>query len=196
VNAPRIIGLHGYAQSGKDTVAEYLAPFGYQRLAFADRLREAVYTLNPEVKFHDEYIRVQDLVDKHGWDYSKVNCDEIRRQLQVMGTEVGRELIRDSIWVDIVLDQIEDCWDNPVAKFVITDVRFPNEVSGLRNTAFTLPGDVQLWKVKRPGVGPVNAHISDAGLPDEEFDTIIPNTGTLEDLEARVRAMMSTPVSV
>lgn len=190
---PRIIGLHGYARSGKDTVAGFLAPYGYQRLAFADRLRECTYTLNPAVKFHDGYDRLQALVDQYGWDYIKVNCDEVRRLLQVFGTEVGRELIRDSVWVDVVLDQIEEKWGNPDARFVVTDMRFPNEVFGLRNAPFAVASDVELWKVNRPGVGPVNAHVSDAGLPDHVFDLSIENEGTLDDLQAQVHRLIYVP---
>lgn len=187
---PRLLGLHGYAQSGKDTVAGVLAPLGYQRLAFADILRECVYTMNPIVEFHDRFDRLQNIVDRHGWDYAKVNCGEVRRLLQVMGTEVGRELIADNLWVDLVTDQIEGCWDNPEAKFVITDMRFPNEVTGLREFVLAKPEEVVLWKVTRPGVGPVNAHISDAGLPDQVFDRVIANDGTLEDLDANVRGAL------
>ncbi len=182
--APRIIGLHGYAQSGKDTVASMLD--GYERLAFADRLRECVYTLNPEVTFHDLRTRVQTLVDMHGWDYAKVNCDEIRRLLQVFGTEVGRELIKDGLWVDIVLDQMADGLEHPEAKFVITDLRFPNEVDGLSIFGDEEGVEVELWKIQRPGVGPVNTHVSDAGLADDMFDIIIDNDGSLEDLRAKV----------
>jgi dephospho-CoA kinase len=43
-----IIGLSGYAQSGKDTVAELLClNYGFKRIAFADAIREGVVRLNP-----------------------------------------------------------------------------------------------------------------------------------------------------
>jgi dephospho-CoA kinase len=39
-----IIGLTGYAQSGKDTVANILVEnYGYQRVAFADPIRALLY---------------------------------------------------------------------------------------------------------------------------------------------------------
>jgi hypothetical protein len=181
---PTVIGLHGYAQSGKDTVASMLD--GYKRLAFADRLRECTYALDPMVEFHDRHVRLQSIVDMHGWDYAKVNCDEVRRLLQVFGTEVGRELIRDMIWVDIVLDQIADGLGEDEEQFVITDMRFINEVNGLLQFGEDMMVPVELWKITRPGVGPVNTHVSDAGLDDDLFDLIIENDGTLEDLQAKV----------
>ncbi len=184
--SPTIIGLHGYAQSGKDTVAGFLKDAGYERLAFADRLRECTYALDPIVEFHDDYVRLQKVVDAHGWDYAKVNCPEIRRLLQVFGTEVGRELIADSIWVDIVLDQMADGLEHPEAKFVITDMRFINEVEGLDKFALDMGVSVEFWKVERPGIGPVNTHVSDAGLANDMFDLIIDNDGSLEDLQAKV----------
>lgn len=190
MNTPRVIGLHGYARSGKDTVAEFLKPHGYQRLAFADRLRECMYALDPIVgcDTHGRLWRLQEVVDEVGWDEAKgvtLSDDgpEIRRLLQVFGTEVGRELLRDSIWVDVVLDQISDADEWPEARFVITDVRFPNELEALRK----VPG-AQLWKINRAGVNPVNSHVSDAGIPDDEFDLVIENDGTLQDLKYRALA--------
>jgi len=187
--APRIIGLHGYAQSGKDTVASMLD--GYERLAFADRLRECTYALDPMVEFHDRHVRLQSIVDAHGWDYAKVNCAEVRRLLQVFGTEVGRELIADSLWVDIVLDQMRDGLEHDESKFVITDMRFPNEIAGLMVFGDEEKVKVEFWKIKRPGVGPVNAHVSDAGLPDSLFDQVIDNDGTLDDLKAKVTTLLA-----
>ena len=189
MNTPRVIGLHGYARSGKDTVAEFLKPHGYQRLAFADRLRECMYALDPIVgcDTHGRLWRLQEVVDEVGWDEAKgvtlsEEGPEIRRLLQVFGTEVGRQLIKDSLWVDIVLKQIQGR-DIVGHRFVITDVRFPNELEALRK----VPG-AQLWKINRAGVNPVNSHISDAGIPDDEFDLVIENDGTLQDLKYRALA--------
>mgnify|MGYP006283771541 FL=1 len=42
-----IIGLTGYAQSGKDTVASLLVEhYGYERVAFADKIRSFLYEMN------------------------------------------------------------------------------------------------------------------------------------------------------
>ena len=43
-----IIGLSGYAQAGKDTVAQMLVEdYGYTRLGFADIIKKACYYLDP-----------------------------------------------------------------------------------------------------------------------------------------------------
>jgi hypothetical protein len=197
-----VVGLHGYAQSGKDTVAKVLIErYGFKRLAFADALREALYRLNPWVcvvlPFNfdvpkEDYVRLRDLVDTYGWDEAK-QYHEVRVLLQAMGTEVGREVISDTVWIDIVLRQIEQQWDG---RFVITDVRFENEAQALDDAFGNTSGaSLVLAKIVRPGVGPVNAHVSDAGLPDFYFDETINNDGTLEDLGREVTALLGPLVT-
>jgi len=172
-----ILGLHGFAQSGKDTMAKFLIDsFGFQRIAFADVLRESIYRLNPVVGFiNGELITVRQVVDDIGWENAKVNYSEVRRLLQVIGTEVGRELIDENIWVHLALRNV-----TPDQDIVITDVRFPNEVEAVS----TLKG--LNIKIRRPNVGPINTHASDAGLPEDMFDFVIDNDGSLEDFEKKV----------
>jgi dephospho-CoA kinase len=173
----KIIALHGFAQVGKDTVAGLLGEYGYIRRAFADKLRDALYILNPII-LADSYgriFRLQEIVDEIGWDEAKVNHPEVRRLMQVLGTEVGRELLGPDVWVDLLTKQLEYG-----KKYVITDLRFLNEVTALRR----LP-NVTLVRVTRPGVGPVNGHVSDKGL-DIVFDEEILNDGTLDDLHGQV----------
>ncbi len=89
-----IIGLSGYARSGKDTVAELLVlNYGFKRVAFADGIRDALIALNPIL--HDGH-RLNEVVQMYGWDVAKAK-DEVRRLLQVMGTEVGRKLIHEDV---------------------------------------------------------------------------------------------------
>jgi dephospho-CoA kinase len=72
-----IIGLSGYAQSGKDTVAKVLVEkYGYRRVAFADPIRDLLYGMDPLVpKGYGESVinyRLQDLVDSYGWEKWKM----------------------------------------------------------------------------------------------------------------------------
>jgi hypothetical protein len=173
----RAIGISGYARSGKDTVASIFQDWGYNRTAFADPIRKAVYALNPQI--HDG-LRVQDVVDQLGWERAKVEYKEIRTLLQHMGTEAGRELYGEQFWIDRTLDAIPDDTD-----VVITDVRFPNEADAIRE----LGGEV--WRINRPGTGPVNDHISETAMDDYPFDVIIDNSGTVADLRESVRALGS-----
>lgn len=121
-----IIGLIGFPRSGKDTVAKLLEPYGFVRVAFADKLREALYVLNPIVETQPEVSRYQDVLIQYGYDKAKA-LPEVRRLLQYLGTEVGRNIIGKNVWVDAALREAEKH-----ERVVITDVRFHNEVHAVR----------------------------------------------------------------
>lgn len=167
-----IIGLSGYAQSGKDTVAELLClNYGYTRLSFADPMRDAIYTLNPIV--FNLNSRVADLVDEFGWDVAKAN-PEVRRLLQVFGTEVGRKQFGENFWVQQAFDKVES------DRVVFADVRFPNEA----NEIIQYGG--QVWRVNRHNHAPVNGHKSEHAMDNFMFKHVLYNDGTLDDLSDEV----------
>lgn len=182
-----LIGLTGYAQSGKDTVGSRLiSEHGYTRVSFADGLRDAVYALNPivaqgvmEQGLAAETLRIQDVVDQIGWELAKRYYLEVRELLQRMGTEVGREQFGENFWTDLADHKIQAIKPWPV---VITDVRFANEAEFVRER-----GGV-VWKIERPGVGPVNDHASDR--LDFDADRIVQNDGDIALLYARVDALL------
>ncbi|MFF1701288.1 hypothetical protein [Streptomyces sp. NPDC058252] len=179
---PQFVGLHGYAGVGKDTVAEILAEYGYNRVAFADVLREALYVLNPIILTDrdGDYVRVQDIVDSIGWDKAKRSFEEIRRMLQVLGTEVGRQMISQDVWVNAAFKKLD-----ADKRYVFTDVRFENEHHAIDSRLGLL------IKISRPGVGPVNDHKSENGLPDLWFDAQIVNDGTVKDLHTKVARILA-----
>lgn len=183
-----IIGLSGYAQAGKDSVGQVLVDeYGYKRYAFADALRGAIYALNPiydaSIAYDLEtgeasgrlFGRVQELVDFVGWDDAKVNNQEIRRLLQAMGTEAGRKILGEDVWVNAVFNQVNE------ENVVITDARFPNEAQRVK-----AEGGFMV-RVTRPGVQAVNNHPSEVSLDEWGFDLTIPNDGTLGDLRLLVK---------
>lgn len=209
-----VIALAGYGRSGKDTVADHLeAKHGFRRIAFADRLREATRAFDPIVGLHPkpnwtsyvpekltqwlplrffEPTRYADYLDAFGYHESKDN-PEVRRALQRMGTEVGRQTIRDSVWVDIVRDEIIE---DPTSNWVITDCRFPNEAK----MVVDLMRDRDVYEiqsfvcfVRRPGFGPVNDHPSETAMDNWSHisDYTLHNGGTIEDLSAQVDAMVN-----
>ena len=168
-----IIGLSGYAQSGKDTVAELLClNYKYHRRAFADPMRDAIYTLNPIV--FNLNSRVADLVDEYGWDVAKAN-PEVRRLLQVFGTDVGRKMFNENFWVDIALAGLND-----KHRVVLSDVRFPNEAEAIKN----LGG--QVWRINRHNHTPVNGHKSEHAMDNYMFKHVLYNDGTIDDLADEV----------
>lgn len=184
----QVLGLSGYARTGKDTVANILVEkYGYTRMSFADPMRNALYALNPIVGLaHSEYVEEQvDLryvVDTVGWDSYKESLwgDEMRALMQRFGTEVGREQFGENFWIDQAMHRIPDG-----AKAVFADTRFQNEAKAIRE----LGGSI--WRIERNGIGPVNSHISEVDLDNYPFDLTIYNDNSLEDLEATVSTAMT-----
>jgi hypothetical protein len=170
-----IIGLCGYAQSGKDTLAAYLTEnWWFDRRAFADPIRDVLYNLNPlilaDFPSTSEYLRpmrLRTFVDQCGWDNAK-QTHEVRSLLQRLGSEAGRDVMGGDIWVDTLFKA-------PYGpRLVITDVRFPNEAEEIKRR-----GGI-IIRVVRDGYGPVNEHVSEVAY--EGQDILIENNGSIEDL--------------
>lgn len=167
-----IIGLSGYARSGKDTVAELLClNYEYRRVAFADPIREAILVLNPKL---DSITHVSHRVEDYGWEVTKQD-PEVRRLLQVMGTEVGRKMFGNDVWINKALSGLsqED-------RVVISDVRFPNEAEAIKK----LGGMV--WRINRSNASAVNGHPSEHAMDTYMFDHVIYNHNSLDDLADEV----------
>lgn len=172
-----IIGLAGYARSGKDEVAKVLVnKYGFTRVAFADPIREFLLKINPIL---DDGHRVEDFVKEFDWNIAKAK-PETRRLLQDIGI-TAREMFGEDFWIGLALRKMEY-----KERVVVTDVRFRNEI----NAIHTLEGKV--FRVMREGVGPVNGHISETDVDNAYVDGYIQNNGTLEDLEGYVDQMMSS----
>lgn len=176
-----VIGLSGYARSGKDTVADILVnQHGYTKMSFAEPMREALYRLNPKIDVADvQGISLATAVNGLGWEQLKGDSPDVRPLMQRLGTEVGRQMFGENFWVDQAIQRIPDG-----AKAVFADTRFQNEAQAIRE----LGGKV--WRITRPGVGPTNNHISEVDLDNYEFDNRINNDGALEDLEKSVEFIL------
>ena len=184
-----LIGLSGYARSGKDTVAAILVEqYGFTRIAFAAPLKAIAADLDPWAMSHPGgSIRLSDLLHWYdddldlddkltaGWEYAK-RYPEIRRLLQNLGVAC-REHLDPDVWVMAAMRKAEH-YD----RVVISDVRFQNEAKAIR----LVGGEV--WRINRPGVDAVNGHISEHDLDGWRFDRHVDNGGTLFDLSVTVRA--------
>jgi len=172
-----IIGLSGYAQSGKDTVANYLVEHrGFERVAFADPIRKLLWEMNPMLA---DGFYLQGVINAYGWDAAKTRFPEVRRLLQDLG-KGARDVIDTEVWVTAALRQMGDINQD----YVITDVRFQNEATTLRKI------DAKIWRVERTGVEAVNSHVSEHDMDNWEFDAYIHNNSTIEDLEFAVKTAL------
>lgn len=176
-----IIGLTGYAQSGKDTVASLLVEnYGFTRVAFADKIRELLYEMDPPFPMADgKVVGLQNLIDIYGWDSAKQN-ELVRSMLQNLGVG-ARKLFGPQFWVHEAMKAMlkEPKLD---LNYVITDVRFANEADMIR------ANNGVLWRVIRPGVGPVNGHVSESELATIEVDHVINNDGDFKDLMVKLQS--------
>jgi len=169
-----ILGLTGYARTGKDTVAEILIKdYGFERIAFADPIRNLLFELNPLVNG----VRLQDMVNEYGWEITKSQI-EVRRLLQNLGVG-ARNVFGENFWINQALLKV-----NLSKDYVVTDVRFKNEIAAIRK----LPS--RIWRIQRSGVVAVNNHISEHDLDDVEVDYTLLNEGPIEYLSTLVEEQM------
>lgn len=189
-----IVGLTGKAGCGKDTVGQMLVDAGFQRYGFADELKQAVLDLDPIVgsyivkPFMQEHQRLSEVVDAYGMDWAKRELPEVRRLLQVFGTEVIRKRDPD-FWINAVQQKILDTKPLP-RKIVITDVRFDDEAKWIRQSSWTN----RVVEIVRPDAdaGANAGHSSEAGVDRALITDHLHNTGTLEDLAGMVEELRAT----
>lgn len=171
-----IVGLTGKKRSGKDTFATTLIrDYGFQRVAFADALKEAALALDPIVAqacgcTGEAPIRLSEVVTAMGWEQAK-EVQEVRRTLQRFG--VGIRDIAPDFWIDAAVMKMDGPGD-----YVVTDVRFPNEVGAIED----LRGHVV--RIERPGLASDDQHASETALDDYDAPYAIVNGGTVDDLAA------------
>jgi hypothetical protein len=179
-----IIGLTGYAQSGKDTVAKILVEnYGFIRIAFADRIRDLVFEMNPMVdSIAGEPRFLKDFVTRYGWDEAKKN-PHIRRILQTTGVG-ARKVFGEDFWIEQGMRQVDD-----TNRYVFTDVRFTNEAEAIK-----LFEGAQVWRIKRLGVAAVNGHVSEHEMDGYPVDQIFTNNTSIEDLELMIKTRMMSLV--
>ena len=172
-----LIGICGRAGSGKDTVGDYLIEkYNFKKIALADpikRLVKDVFVLDDHTVY-DRVAREQPLERWPNWS--------VRKLLQFIGTELFRDQVDDAIWVKSLWYRISD---NKDSNYVVTDLRFPNELRFFKDNA--KKGEFVCLKIIRPGadgnVG-LSGHASEAY--DLEGDREINNDGTFEELYNKV----------
>ncbi len=179
-----VVGLTGYAGAGKDEAAKVLTRVGWVRVSFADPLRQALLNLDPIIdhkldwNWHTHEVRLAEVVKSIGWEESKRSYPEIRRLLQKLGTEAGRDIHGHNCWTQIAERSMTQAMLTGKS-CVLTDVRFPNELALVKQF-----GGI-LIRIERPGVGPVNSHVSDKqAFAAEDIYATLTNDGSPEKLQA------------
>jgi hypothetical protein len=176
-----IIGLHGKIGSGKDTVALMLADMIQCRImSFAKKLKEQVaakYGISYELLLTEEGKNTIDSLS--GKTYGRL--------LQEVGMEM-RMIHGDNHWIDSLFKDIGKMTGPPT--IVITDVRFPNEVAAIKHkggVVIRIVGDPRGINAKTTRDRSHPSETALDGTLTHPFNYTISNTGSIDDLRARVR---------
>ena len=202
-----IIGICGFIGSGKDTAADFLVNFhGFRRDSFAGTLKDAVASVfnwdRDLLEGRTKEARAwREQVDP--WWAERLNMPNLtpRLVLQLWGTEVCRRGFHDDIWIASVENKLRNSKDS----IVISDCRFPNEIASIKHA-----GGKVIW-VQR-GITPhwydvavqanrgVDAaqrflaqegiHASETAWAGTQFDAIIDNDGSLDDLYVQLKSLV------
>jgi hypothetical protein len=202
-----IIGICGFIGSGKDTVADYLVNFHeFRRESFANTLKDAVSAvfgwdrvlLEGRTKEAREW---REQVDP--WWAERLSMPTLtpRWVLQYWGTEVCRKGFHDDIWIASLENKLRNSKDN----VVISDCRFPNEISSIKSAGGQiiwvqrgeLPDwyDVAVaanqghnWAVQELKMRKI--HASETAWVGTKFDVIIDNNSTIDDLYKQAQNLL------
>tara|TARA_B100000212_G_scaffold273998_1_gene213464 strand:+ start:1824 stop:2369 length:546 start_codon:yes stop_codon:yes gene_type:complete len=140
----KIIGITGVARSGKDTLFNALSEINtnivFKRIALADELKREC----------DEFLKKN--IGISAFTEEPKEKEIIRPFLVTYGTHVRRKL-NQNCWIDRAQETMDKF--NGVDCFVITDVRFPNEMDWIRNKGG------KVLHISREGVLPANQEESD-----------------------------------
>lgn len=148
-----IIAIHGLANSGKDTVANIIDQLQEEHgglpaahYKFARPLKEACKIL---FGFTDEQLEDRNLKEQADsfWGFSP------RKATQLLGTEYGRDLLREDVWIKRAEQEIAKNVEIGY-RTIISDLRFQNEADWLDvNNAkiiYLTSNDTKLGIVKHP----------------------------------------------
>ena len=208
-----IIGVCGFIGSGKDTIADYLTNFhGFRRESFANTLKDAVSMvfgwdrtmLEGRTKTAREW---REQVDP--WWAERLNMPNLtpRLMLQLWGTEVCRKGFHDDIWIASLENKLRTSKDDTV----ISDCRFPNEIKSIKaaggivvrvvrgeepewyDAAVSMNrGEVgnMSWALSKERISKLGIHASETAWVGTEFDAVLDNNGSIDDLFEQVKGLV------
>lgn len=179
---PVIIGLTGFAGTGKDTVAAILASdYGYQARAMGTKIQEEVLRRNPEFLWDGKMYPYSELLKTLGYERMKREVPGVRKFFTEIGH--GYRLERgENVWLDHVLPNHE-VFGLREPRIVITDVRYKNEIDRIHRLGGTV------WRVHRAGYYAANTEEA-ASMALVVADVNVENNSTLDELKKRMKIIM------
>lgn len=171
----KIIALCGRKGSGKDEVAKIL--YRHKNIKFASPIKDMSRVMFKAQGLDDR--EIDQYVDgEHKEDATRfLNGKSCRYLQQVIGTEMGRDLISDTIWCDIA----ERAITSYSGDVIVTDMRFPNEFAMLKRL-----GAVTARVERDVEDNEYSAHESEKYIAGFDVDVIIDNNYSLETLKRMI----------
>lgn len=154
MNNLKIIGISGKAGSGKDYLAKIVQERGYYPISLAWHFK--IWIVATKQATYEEVFHTKP--------------PHVRHLLQQEGTERGRNVYGENIWVDTMLvwmKHYNEMWG--IDKFVCPDVRFKNELFGLKSNGAAVIRIFAPTRVLFSGLNETaRQHISEVDLDDVE----------------------------
>jgi hypothetical protein len=194
-----IVGLLGFIGSGKGTAGDILKDMGFTPVSFAKGVKDVTaemfgwprHLLEGDTQVSREWREQPDKFwsAEFGRDFTP------RYALQLMGTEVGREVFHEDFWIIRLKKFMQD---NPYQNYVITDVRFQNELQfiyDMKGTTIEIergipPHWYSVAVQANRGDTKAEQFMFETGVHESEWrwiggeiDHKIINSGTVEDLK-------------
>ena len=204
-----IVGLLGFIGSGKGTAGDILKDLGFTPVSFAKGVKDVA----AEMFGWPRHLLEGDTEQSRQWreQPDKFWTEEFGRQftprlaLQLMGTEVGRDVFHQDFWVIKLKNYMQK---NPNQNYVITDVRFQNEIEFVHKQKGILieiqRGISPHWydiaaKANRGDWKAEDFMLKQSGVHESEWrwiggfiDHTIDNEGSLEDLKNHLIKCLTT----
>ena len=177
----QVFGITGRKQHGKDTVTRELVLKGYELLRFADPLKNMLRAFYETME-----VPSADIERRIEGDLKEVPCIYLngktpRHAMQTLGTEWGRGLIHEDLWVDSRMRRAAGR-----SKVVISDVRFPNECATVKRLDGKI---VRVDASKRVAFNEFSNHLSETQIDALPADVEIDNNGTRFELSCAVQML-------
>jgi hypothetical protein len=179
------IAISGKARAGKNTVAEMLTqsleyPFS-KIVALADPMKHIVKTMFPEAK--NECLYGPSELRSEIIDPKYLNIDGLpltyRQALIDLGAH-GRRY-NSNIWLNVLVQDANRSQD--INTYIVSDVRFINEFKYLKESGFSM---IRILRRDSTHINDIS-EIEQESIKDSEFDYVIYNDGTFDELRQQVR---------
>lgn len=203
-----IIGIVGFINSGKDTIADYLVnSHSFRRESFANSLKDCVAAVFgwDRTMLEGRTKQARDWREQvDAWWATRLGLPNLtpRWVLQQWGTEVCRRGFHDDIWIASLEQKLRASRDD----IVISDCRFPNEIAAIRAAGglvvrvvrgpepawydLAVRANLDLCEHSQQQLAQQHIHSSETAWIGTDFDYVLDNNSTLDSLYNQIKNLL------